>query len=153
MSRPLDPTDVPAVAPEALDVPMSLLIERGEGLALHHGLDEATLKALEHDVWPRLNECPTRRLAVALRFRALVAVFRARRLKDMLLQNGFRTLAPALEIAATLRLNTGYGFSPARFATELTARLAALDAAELSPPRVPAMRPAANADTAFAAAA
>lgn len=153
MSRPLDPTDVPAVAPAALDVPMSLLIERGQGLALLNGLDEATLKALEHDIWPRLRECPTRRLAVALRFRALVAVFRARRLKDMLLHNGFRTLQPALEIAASLRLNTGYGFSPARFAVELSARLAALDTADLASPRLPAMRPAANTDTAFAAAA
>lgn len=153
MSRPLDPTDVPAVQPAALDVPMRLLIEREQGLALLDGLDEASLRALEHDVWQRLQDCPTRRLAVALRFRALVAVFRARRLKSMLLENGFRTLAPALEVAATMRLNTGYGFSPARFAMELQARLAALDAAALQPPRAPAIRPAANADLAFAVAA
>lgn len=151
MSRPLDPTDVPAVAPAALDVPMRLLIAREQGLALLHGLDEASLKALEHDVWPRLRDCPTQRLAVALRFRALVAAFRARRLKDVLLQNGFRTLAPALEVAASMRLNTGYGFSPARFAMALSARLAALDQVERSAPRLAATARAPAAALAIAA--
>jgi len=67
----------------------------------------------------RFHGEPQRALAVFVRFRNLVEVFSARRLKDMVMERGFPMIAPAIAIAASLRLNAQRGFNPQRFMMSL----------------------------------
>lgn len=120
----LDTTDVPAVAAQDLMVPLQLLIGRGRGLVLLDGLDETTLREIEDYVWTTLEGDRELKLAVVLRFRALLDVFAARRLKQLFLETGFRTLAPAITTAAGIRFNARRGFSPQKFIVTLKALLA-----------------------------
>jgi hypothetical protein len=50
-----------------------------------------------------------------MRFRCLIQVFGARRLADLLLNNGHGLIAPAVQVAARMRLNAERGFNPAKF--------------------------------------
>jgi hypothetical protein len=55
-------------------------------------------------------------------------VFRARRLADLLLNNGYNLIAPAVHVAARQRLNADRGFNPSKFEralSELMAKIAA----------------------------
>jgi hypothetical protein len=56
---------------------------------------------------------------VALRFRALLNVFADRRLKGVLLANGFKAIAAAVMHASTQRLNARYGFKAQAFVMAL----------------------------------
>ncbi|HVX35632.1 MAG TPA: hypothetical protein VHC71_05390 [Hyphomicrobium sp.] len=118
----LDPTDVPPVRASDLNRPMQMLIANGQGLALLKGLSERELRELEDNLWSDVKSDAGARLAVALRFRALVDVFAARRLKDMLIERGFKVIAAAIAAASEQRLNTRFGFSAQRL-------LSAIDAA------------------------
>jgi hypothetical protein len=122
MVAKLDPTDVPQVATSALNRPMQILIANGQGLALLKGLSECELRVLEDSLWSDIEINADERLAVALRFRALVDVFAARRLKDVLLDRGFKVIAAAIATASEQRLNTRFGFNTQRL-------LLAIDAA------------------------
>jgi hypothetical protein len=73
----------------------------------------------------RFHREPQRALAVFVRFRNLVEVFSARRLRDMLMEHGFPLIAPAIAIAASLRLNAQRGFNPQRFVMSLQDALTA----------------------------
>ena len=119
MTTTIDRTDVPQVSAQDLFMPMRVLIQKGRGLALLRGLSEDELRALENEIWAHFSSDFETRVAVALRFRALVDVFASRRLKDLLLQHGFKTIARAISEAASQRLNTRFGFSPQRFVTAL----------------------------------
>jgi hypothetical protein len=66
-------------------------------------------------------------VAVLLRFRALVGVFKARRLRELLLGRGFMLITPAVHVAARMRLNTQWGFNPLKFERELQGLLGQLD--------------------------
>ena len=71
----IDPNDVAPVPVEALIVPMRLAIAKGHGPALLTGLEELEeeeVRAIESEVWDRFADDPKTRLAVALRFRALL---------------------------------------------------------------------------------
>jgi len=70
------------------------------------------------------HAAPQRTLAAFVRFRHLVGVFGARRLRQLLLDRGYAVMAPAIAIAATLRLNDDRGFNPQRFLLALNAALA-----------------------------
>ena len=99
-------------------MPMRLAIAKGHGSALLTGLEELEeeeVRAIESEVWDRFADDPKTRLAVALRFRALLDVFRARRLKDAFLNQGFKLIARAVHEAAAQRLNTRFGFSAQKF--------------------------------------
>ena len=122
MIAKLDPTDVPPVTASDLNRPMQMLIANGQGLALLKGLSERELRELEDGLWSEAKSDAGARLAVALRFRALVDVFAARRLKDMLLERGFKLIAAAIAAASEQRLNTRVGFNTQRL-------LRAIDAA------------------------
>ena len=115
----LDTTDIPPVAPEDLAIPMRYMIASGRGLVLLRGLCERELREIEDAVWTELAPDRTRAIAVMLRFRCLVEVFAARRLTTMLLKNGFNLIAPAIRVAAEMRLNVKWGFSPQKFLTAL----------------------------------
>ena len=114
----IDPTDVAPVPADALIVPMRLAIGKGHGPALLtelEELEEEEVRAIENEVWDRFADDPKMRLAVALRFRALLDLFRARRLKDAFRNQGFKLIARAVHEAAAQRLNTRFGFSPQKF--------------------------------------
>ncbi len=115
MSHTLQRNDVPTVAASDLFRPMQQLILSGRGLALYHGMNASDLQALDSAIWQLFDDAPHKRLAVALRFRALLAVFQSRRLKDLVLQNGFKIIAAAITEAARQRLNTRYGFNAQKF--------------------------------------
>ena len=131
MSRLIDLADVPPVTTADLAVPMRIAIEHGHGLALYKGLSEAEIRAIEADLWTRFSHAPQTRLAVAIRFRALLAVFATRRLKHLFLKTGFKLIARALAEAATQRINADVGFSAQKF-------VLALDRARPSPKQVSA---------------
>ena len=124
----LNLADVPRVDAAELDMPMRLLIGKGQGLALLKGLTEREIRDLENEIWSGFEGSDEARLAVALRFRALLDVFASRRLKGLLLERGFRLIAAAIREASRQPLNTRFGFNAQKLLT-------ALDAATASPVR------------------
>ena len=129
MSNRMDSSDVPPVASHELLLPMQHLIDTARGLGMLHGLSEAELRAVDDAVWNELAGDAVRRVAVLLRFRALIRVFKARRLAELFLHRGFLLIAPAVHVAARLRLNTEWGFNPLKFERALLDLLSQLDGA------------------------
>ena len=119
MAMTWDLTDVPAVEVADLAAVMRALIDDGRGLVLRRGISDEDLNAVHAEVQRRFHGEPQRALAVFVRFRNLVEVFSARRLKDMMMERGFPMIAPAIAIAASLRLNAQRGFNPQRFMMSL----------------------------------
>lgn len=115
----IDLADVPPVTPADLTLPMRIAIAHGHGLALYKGLSENQIRAIETDLWAQLSHAPEIRLAVAVRFRALLDVFATRRLKQLFLKTGFKLIARALAEAATQRINADVGFSAHKFVLAL----------------------------------
>jgi hypothetical protein len=118
--------DVPKVDASELDMPMRMLIEKGQGLALLKGLSEREIRELEDDIWADFEGSDEARVAVALRFRALLDVFTARRLKGLLVDRGFKLIVAAIKEASELPLNMRFGFNAQKL-------LMALDAATARP--------------------
>jgi hypothetical protein len=114
-----DLSDVPAVESTDLAALMRTLIENGRGLVLLRGLEEEDLSAVQAEVQRRFHGQPQKALAVFVRFRQLVEVFGARRIKSLMLDRGHALMAPAIAIAASLRLNANRGFNPQRFVLSL----------------------------------
>ena len=125
MAMTWDLTDVPAVEVADLAAVMRALIDDGRGLVLRRGVSDEDLNAVHAEVQRRFHGEPQRALAVFVRFRNLVEVFSARRLKDMMMERGFPMIAPAIAIAASLRLNAHRGFNPHRFMMSLQDSLTA----------------------------
>ena len=112
-------TDVPAVEVADLAAVMRALIDDGRGLVLRRGVSHEDMNVVHAEVQRRFHGEPQRALAVFVRFRNLVEVFSARRLKAMMMERGFLLIAPALAIAASLRLNAHRGFNPQHFLMSL----------------------------------
>jgi hypothetical protein len=110
-----DLTDVPAIAPKDLAAAMQALIAEGRGLVFLRGLEDADMTTVQAELKRLFHGDPQRALAVFVRFRHLAEVFSARRLKDMMLDRGYALVAPAIAIAASLRLNANRGFNPQKF--------------------------------------
>ena len=122
MPAMIDTSDVPYVAPEALTLPMRHLVESGRGLALLKGLSRKDLRDVDAAVWEDI--APEHRVAVLLRLRCLIRVFQARRLASLFLDHGHGLIAPAVYVAARMRLNTTWGFNPLKFERALKGLLA-----------------------------
>jgi hypothetical protein len=120
MTAAIDICDVPAVRAHDLYAPLSRLISEGRGLALLNGLTETEIRAVESKIWADFADFPETRIATALRFRALLDVFAARRLRHEFLQQGFKLIARAVAEASSQRLNTRFGFSTQKFVHALT---------------------------------
>jgi hypothetical protein len=110
-----DLTDVPAIAPTDLAAAIQALIAEGRGLVFLRGLEDADMTTVQAELKRLFHGDPQRALAVFVRFRHLAEVFSARRLKDMMLDRGYALIAPAIAIAASLRLNANRGFNPQKF--------------------------------------
>ncbi|KWT64179.1 hypothetical protein APY04_3443 [Hyphomicrobium sulfonivorans] len=123
MATTFDLSDVPASNAADLAAAMRSLIETGHGLVLLNGATDTDLDAARATLQRRLRADPQQALAAFLRFRHLVAVFGARRLHRMMLQNGYTLMAPSIAIAANMRLNSKRGFNPQRFLLALNEAL------------------------------
>lgn len=127
MSRTLDQTDIPLVPPAQLARAMRFMIDSGRGLVLLRGVSGADMRELEEAIWDHLEGDLIQRRAVLVRFRCLVEVFSARRLRELMLRRGFRLIAPAIHLAAGTRLSTKWGFNPHKFNLALQGLFAELE--------------------------
>ncbi len=127
MAHSLDISDVPLVPATDLALVMRFMIDSGRGLVMMRGLSNADMQDLEETLWDRIAGDTAHRRAVLLRFQHLVDVFSARRLRDQLMQRGFRMIAPAIQLAAGMRLNAKWGFSPHKFNAALRSLALELD--------------------------
>src|SRR5262249_49692657 len=93
-------------------------------LAMLRGITKAELREVDHALWGALGGNPVERLAVLMRFRCLIKVFAARRLRDLLLNTGHGLFAPAVHVAARMRLNADPGFNPVKLERALAELLA-----------------------------
>ncbi len=119
MAMTWDLTDVPTVATADLAAAMQALIDNERGLVLLRGLADEDLDTVHATLQRRFHGEPQRATAAFIRFRQLVEVFSARRLKEMMLDRGYALMGPALAIAASLRLNANRGFNPQAFIMSL----------------------------------
>lgn len=126
MRANFDLSDVPVVDASDLAFVIELLRERGQGLALLRGLREDEIREIEDAIWTAFDDASkgTARLAVALRFRALLTAFAGRRLKALFLERGFRLLALAAQDAAARPLNVRFGFNAQQMLLALDASTA-----------------------------
>jgi hypothetical protein len=127
MPGTLDHTDIPRVAPAELARAMRFMIDNGKGLVLLRGVNGADMRELEEAIWNQLDGDIAERRAVLVRFQCLVEVFSAQRLRELMLRRGFRLIAPALHVAAGMRLSTKWGFSPHKFNMALQVLIAQLE--------------------------
>jgi len=125
MATTFDLCDVPAADADDLAAAMRALIESGRGLVLLNGASDTDLDTARAALQSRHRAEPQRALSAFIRFRHLIAVFGARRLQQLLLANGYALMAPAIAVAASLRLNAHLGFNPQRFLLGLNSTLAA----------------------------
>jgi hypothetical protein len=127
MADRLDISDVPLVPATDLALAMRFMIDSGRGLVMMRGLSKTDMQDLEDALWDQIEGDTIHRRAVLLRFQHLVDVFSARRLRDQLMQRGFRMIAPAIQLAAGMRLNAKWGFSPYKFNAALRSLVLELD--------------------------
>jgi L-alanine-DL-glutamate epimerase-like enolase superfamily enzyme len=130
MTTPITPvnlTDVALVDPNRLALALEYMVKTGRGLTMLRGITEAELREVDQALWDELGSNPVERVAVLVRFRCLIRVFAARRLANLLMQAGYRLLAPAARVAARMRLNADLGFNPIKFERALIEQLARTD--------------------------
>jgi hypothetical protein len=140
MAVPIDYTDLPRVSPESLMVAMRELVATGRGLAPLRGIAAGELRAFENAIWRKLEGTRPEKVSTLLRLRCVIGVFAAARLQRLFLHRGLALMQPAMEVAARMRLNVHWGFSPTKFVHALQERL---QQAEQRPQAVPQQRPAA----------
>ena len=122
-------SDVALVDARDLAIVMQYMVSSGRGLAMLRGVTETELREIESALWDELSDNPAQRVAIMVRFRCLIAVFRARRLSDLLMHTGYRLIAPSVQVAARMRLNASLGFNPVKFERALASELAKIEAA------------------------
>lgn len=133
MFKRMDTSDVPMVAVEQLAMAMRFMLDSGKGLVLLRGASDSDLRDLEDTIWDRLDGDLAYRRAVLLRFQHLIGVFTARRLRALMLRRGYNLIAPAILVAATMRLNTKWGFSSQKFFIALNELVLELEARPSTP--------------------
>ena len=126
--NPLNLSDVALVEPRDLGMVMQYMVKTGRGLAMLRGVTEAELREVDRALWDELSDDPPQRVAILVRFRCLIAVFRARRLSDLLMHTGYRLIGPAVQVAAQMRLNADLGFNLVKFERALVEQMARGDA-------------------------
>ena len=126
--NPLNLSDVTLVDGRNLALAMQYMVKTGRGLTMLRGISEDELREVDRALWEVLGDDPHQRLAVLVRLRCLVKVFAARRLSNLLLHTGYRLIAPAVQVAARMRLNADLGFNPAKFERALVEQLDRIDA-------------------------
>jgi hypothetical protein len=100
---------------DALRMPMQMLINEGRGLALLNGLSDYDRTRLGDAFIEHFEGSDAEAQAALMRLDAMIAVFSAQRLRDMLLKDGFMLIWQAVAVAANMRLNAEWGFNPQKF--------------------------------------
>lgn len=124
MATTFDISDVPVADAAGLGAAMQALIENGRALVLLNGASAEDLDSACAVLQSRHRTDPQGSLAAVIRFRHFIQVFATRRLQQLLLDTGYAAIAPALAVAARMRLNGHRGFNPQLFLLELSAALA-----------------------------
>jgi hypothetical protein len=120
-------SDVTLVNPKTLALAMQYMVDTGRGLAMLRGVSEAELREVDRALWDALGDNPTERVAALVRFRCLIKVFSARRLRELLMRTGHNLIAPAVQVAARMRLNADLGFNLIKFERALVELLGKKD--------------------------
>jgi hypothetical protein len=141
MAVPIDYTDLPRVSPESLMVAMRELVAAGRGLAPLRGIAAGELRDLENAIWRKLEGTRADKVSTLLRLRCVIGVFAAARLQRLFLHRGLALMQPAMEVAARMRLNVHWGFSPTKFVHALQERLQQAEQAREALPQRPAAAP------------
>lgn len=110
-----NPTDIPLVDADQLRLPMQILVDNGRGLALITGLTAYDRSRLEEAFWARFEGTASEGHAVLIRLDELIRVFTSHRLKDAFLEGGYSVIWQAISVAASMRLNSDWGFNPQKF--------------------------------------
>jgi hypothetical protein len=126
-SNILNLSDVTPVDPRTLALAMQYMVDTGRGLAMLRGISEAELREVDRALWDALGDNPAERAAVLVRFRCLIKVFSSRRLRQLLMRTGFNLIAPAVQVAARMRLNADLGFNLIEFERSLVELLGKRD--------------------------
>jgi hypothetical protein len=108
-------SDVALADPQHLALAMRHMVDAGRGLAMLRGITKEELRAVDAVLSGVLGHDPAQRISVLVRFRCMIEVFRARRLADLLMHTGHNLIAPAVQVAASMRLNADRGFNPVKF--------------------------------------
>ena len=126
-SNILNLSDVARVNPKTLALAMQYMVDTGRGLAMLRGISEAELREVEGALWDAMGDNPAERVATLVRFRCLIKVFSSRRLRELLMRTGYNLIAPAVQVAARMRLNADLGFNLIKFERALVEQLGKRD--------------------------
>jgi hypothetical protein len=126
-SNILNLSDVNCVNSKSLALAMQYMVDTGRGLTMLRGISEAELREVDLALLDALGGDSVERRAALVRFRCLVKVFSARRLRDLLLSTGYNLITPAVQVAARMRLNAELGFNLVKFEQALVEKLDTMD--------------------------
>jgi hypothetical protein len=128
MPMRVNPSDVAPVEARLLALAMRSLIDSGRGLAMLRGIGKEELAIADRALCSEIDGDPALRLATLMRLRCLIEVFATSRLANLFLSIGYNLIAPAVEVAAAMRLNADRGFSAVKFERALLETMARMDA-------------------------
>jgi hypothetical protein len=129
MPTTINPSDVAPVDTRILALAMRSLVDSGRGLAMLRGIGKEELAIADRALCAEMAVDPALRIATLMRLRCLVEVFATSRLANLFLNVGYNLIAPAVEVAAAMRLNAERGFSAVKFERALAETMARMDAA------------------------
>jgi hypothetical protein len=110
----IDPMDVPTVAVRELATALKVLADDVLALARAADWSEEDFRRVEQFFWQRFPRDRQRKIAALVRLRSLVAVCKARRIQKLISDHGSVAVQAIVEAAASMRLNTSFGFSPVK---------------------------------------
>jgi len=112
--NPIDPSDVPTVAVRELATALKVLADDVMALARASEWSDEDFRRVEQFFWQRFPRDRQRKIAALVRLRSLIAVCKARRMQKLIAEHGAVAVQSIIEAAASMRLNTSFGFSPVK---------------------------------------
>jgi hypothetical protein len=110
----IDPMDVPTVAVRELATALKVLADDALALSRAAEWSDEDFRRVEQFFWQRFPRDRQRKIAALVRLRSLVAVCKARRIQKLISEHGSAAVQAIVEAAASMRLNTSFGFSPVK---------------------------------------
>jgi hypothetical protein len=110
----IDPMDVPTVAVRELATALKVLADDALALSRAAEWSDEDFRRVEQFFWQRFPRDRQRKIAALVRLRSLVAVCKARRIQKLISDHGSAAVQAIVEAAASMRLNTSFGFSPVK---------------------------------------
>ncbi|MEL7048052.1 MAG: hypothetical protein AAFO75_03670 [Pseudomonadota bacterium] len=112
MQNVFEMSDVPAVSETRMFAALELLIATGQTSVLFKGHDTEVRSLFEERFWQEFHGNTADGVAILIRLWSLIDVLQTRRMADRLMKTGFNILKPLAQAAASIRLNTSWGFAP-----------------------------------------